>query len=204
VLASLLVPVLYPQLFLVLAALRPSRGALLARAIVACDGGVSLPAMVAVAIPLQLRWVWLYFLLGKAWQAEIDTDSKPQFVTAGLLQPGQVWRRWERLRACGAWFIILARFAIFPTGTLAAAGGAADLRPRRSSRPPRCRCWLPAHWWSAPVTAWAWHSANPASGSWWAAWLGWWPCPACSPGTPRAARTDGPGRSAFPAGRPAG
>ena len=126
-----LFPVLYKHDFLVLVALRPSLGVLLLGAILARQGGTSLWAMLAVAVPLQLLIVWLYFLLGRAWQSEIDADDKLPFVTARLLRHHQVRRIREVLKAKGTRLVVLARFAIFPTGLLAATAGASSMKPAR-------------------------------------------------------------------------
>ncbi len=126
-----LLPVLYRHDFLVLVALRPSLGVLLLGAILARQGGTSLWAMLVVAVPLQLLIVWLYFLLGRAWQSDIDADDKLPFVAARLLRRNQVRRVREALKAHGIRLVVLARFAIFPTGLLAAAAGASDLKPAR-------------------------------------------------------------------------
>jgi membrane protein DedA with SNARE-associated domain len=135
------VPLLYPRLFLVLVALRPGPGVLLAGSILARDGDISLPAMLAIAVPLQLMWVWLYFLLGKAWQSEIDSDDRLPFVVSRLLQPNQIRRLRRVLRARGAWLVVLARFAMFPTGLLAAVAGASDME-RRKFFPADGTAWL--------------------------------------------------------------
>jgi len=126
-----LAPFLYRHHFLVLVLLRPSQGVLLAGAVLARDGRINLPVMLAAAIPLQLLIVWLYFLLGDAWQTEIDSDKKLPFVTARLLAPRQVRRLRRILRARGVRLVVLARFAIFPTGLLAATAGASDMERRR-------------------------------------------------------------------------
>ena len=126
-----LVPVLYRHYFLALLALRPSFGVLLAGAILARGGAVSLPAMLAVFIPLQLLFVWLYFLLGHEWESEINSDNKLPFLTARLLQPRQIRRLRRVLRRRGIRLVVMARFAIFPTGLLAATAGASDMKPKR-------------------------------------------------------------------------
>lgn len=126
-----LLPVLYRHDFLVLVALRPSLGILLLGAILARQGGTSLWAMLAIAVPLQVLIVWLYFLLGRAWQSEIDSDDKLPFVTARLLRRDQVRRVREALQAHGTRLVVLARFAIFPTGLLAATAGASGMKPAR-------------------------------------------------------------------------
>jgi membrane protein DedA with SNARE-associated domain len=126
-----LLPVLYRHGFLVLVALRPSLGILLLGAILARQGGTSLWAMLVIAVPLQVLIVWLYFLLGRAWQSEIDSDDKLPFVTARLLRRGQIRRVREALEEHGARLVALARFAIFPTGLLAATAGASGMKPAR-------------------------------------------------------------------------
>ncbi len=122
---------LYPRYFLVLVLLRPSLAVLLAGSILARQGHISLPEMIACAIPLQLAAVWIYFLLGDAWQSEIDSDDRLPFVTARLLQRSQVRRLRKLLRSHGMRLVVLARFAIFPAGLLAATAGASDLQPQR-------------------------------------------------------------------------
>jgi membrane protein DedA with SNARE-associated domain len=125
-----LAPFLYRHHFVVLVLLRPSMGVLLAGAILARQGHISLGAMLAAAIPLQLIAVWLYFLLGDAWQEEIEADDKLPFLTARLLQPEQTRHLRQTLRDKGPRLVVLARFAIFPVGLLAAAAGASDMAPR--------------------------------------------------------------------------
>ena len=49
-------------------------------------------AMLLVAVPLQLLIVWLYFLLGRAWQSEIHSDDTLPFLAARLLRRDQVRR----------------------------------------------------------------------------------------------------------------
>jgi membrane protein DedA with SNARE-associated domain len=126
-----LVPLLYKQDFLVLVALRPSLGILLLGAILARQGGMSLWAMLLIAVPLQLLIVWLYFLLGRAWQSEIHSDDTLPFLTARLLRRNQVRRIREALEEHGSRLVALARFAIFPTGLLAATAGASGMAPAR-------------------------------------------------------------------------
>ena len=125
-----LAPFLYHHHFIVLVLLRPSMGVLLAGAILARHGHISLAAMLGAAVPLQLIAVWLYFLLGDAWQEEIEADDRLPFLTARLLQPEQVRRLRKTLRDHGPRLVVLARFAIFPVGLLAATAGASDMAPR--------------------------------------------------------------------------
>jgi membrane protein DedA with SNARE-associated domain len=126
-----LLPVLYRHDFLVLVALRPSLGILLLGAILARHGGMSLWAMLLIAVPLQLLIVWLYFLLGRAWESEIHSEDELPFLTARLLQRNQVRRIREVLKTHGTRLVVLARFAIFPTGLLAATAGASNMKPAR-------------------------------------------------------------------------
>ncbi len=126
-----LVPVLYKQDFLALVALRPSLGMLLLGAILARQGGISLWGMLVIAVPLQLLVVWLYFVLGRAWESEIHSDDKLPFLTARLLRRDQVRRLREALKDHGTRLVVLARFAIFPTGLLAATAGASDMKAAR-------------------------------------------------------------------------
>ncbi|MGH9917362.1 MAG: hypothetical protein ACRD6W_00605 [Nitrososphaerales archaeon] len=121
---------LYRHHFLILVLLRPSLGVLLAGAILARHGQVSLPQIVGASIPLQLLAIWLYFLLGQAWESEIEGNDRLPFMAARILQPNQIRRLRNALRSRGIRLIVLARFAIFPVGLLAAAAGAADMNPR--------------------------------------------------------------------------
>ena len=78
-----LLPVLYKHDFLALVALRPSLGVLLLGAILARQGGMSLWAMLLIAVPLQLLIVWLYFLIGRVWESEIHSDDSLPFSPQG-------------------------------------------------------------------------------------------------------------------------
>lgn len=129
--ALALLPVLYRHDFLVLVALRPSLGVLLLGAILARQGGISLWAMLVIAVPLQVLVVWLYFLIGRAWESEISSDDKLPFLTARLLRRNQVRRIRHTLNEHGTRLVVIARFAIFPAGLLAAAAGASDMEPAR-------------------------------------------------------------------------
>jgi membrane protein DedA with SNARE-associated domain len=126
-----LAPFLYRHHFIVLVLLRPSMAVLLAGAILAREGDISIWAMLAAAVPLQLVAVWLYFLLGDAWQEEIDGDDQLPFMAARLLQPERVRHLRQTLRQHGPRLVLAARFAIFPVGLLAAAAGASDMAPRK-------------------------------------------------------------------------
>ncbi|HEX6526039.1 MAG TPA: hypothetical protein VF070_39410 [Streptosporangiaceae bacterium] len=126
-----LLPVLYKHDFLALVALRPSLGVLLLGAILARQGGMSLWAMLLIAVPLQLLIVWLYFLIGRVWESEIHSDDSLPFFTARLLRRHQVRRLREALQAHGSRLVVLGRFAIFPTGLLAATAGASVMKPVR-------------------------------------------------------------------------
>ena len=121
-----LLPVLYRHDFLVLVALRPSLGILLLGAILARQGGMSLWAMLLIAVPLQLLIVWLYFLLGRAWESEIHSDDTLPFFTARLLRRDQVRRLREALHEHGTRLVVLARGSVREIGTheeLLARGG---------------------------------------------------------------------------------
>jgi membrane protein DedA with SNARE-associated domain len=130
VVALVLAPFLYQHHFLALVLLRPSAGVLLTGSVLARHGDLSLVTMIAAAIPLQLVAVWLYFLLGEAWRKEIEADDELPFVAARLLPPRRIRRLQQALRDRGTRFVVLARFAVFPEGALAAAAGASDMELR--------------------------------------------------------------------------
>ncbi|HVT77775.1 MAG TPA: VTT domain-containing protein [Acidimicrobiales bacterium] len=129
-LAFPLAPFLFRKHFLLLVLMRPSQVVLLIGAILARQGDVNLWAMIAAALPLQLFVVWLYFALGQRWQHDIGSDTKLPFVVSRLLHPEQIRRLRTVVRKRGLRFVALARFALFPTGLLAATAGASDVERR--------------------------------------------------------------------------
>ena len=126
-----LAPFLFRKHFLVLVLLRPSQLVLFTGAVLARQGHVNLWAIIAAALPLQLFVVWLYFALGKRWEHDIDSDTRLPFMVTRLLRPEQIRRLRATLRKGGPRFVALARFALFPTGLLAATAGASGMKPRR-------------------------------------------------------------------------
>jgi len=136
VIALPLAPFLYRRHFVILTLLRPSQGVLLAGAFLARTGHVFLPTVLAAALPLQVLVMWLYFGLGRAWAEDIDRqgdddeDDLP-FLTARILNREQIRRLRDVLKRKGARIVFLARFAIAPTGLVAATVGASELDPKR-------------------------------------------------------------------------
>jgi membrane protein DedA with SNARE-associated domain len=125
-----LAPFLLHEHFLVLVLLRPSQLVLFVGAVLARRGDVNLFAIIVAALPLQLLVVWLYFALGKRWEREIESDSQLPFLATRVLRPDQIRRLRKVVRKGGPRFVALARFALFPTGLLAATAGASDMKPR--------------------------------------------------------------------------
>lgn len=101
---------------------------------------VSLPTVVAAAMPMQVLVVWLYFALGRAWSRELDdhgrlnADDRLPFLAERVLRPDHVRAVRRGLRQHGSLLTIVTRFAIFPTGLVAAAAGSAGVPPRRYRR----------------------------------------------------------------------
>jgi membrane protein DedA with SNARE-associated domain len=126
-----LAPFLYRRHFVILALLRPSQGVLLAGAFLARQGHVFLPTVLAAAVPLQVLAMWLYFALGREWAEDIDADDDLPFLAARVLNHNQIRRLRDVLNHKGARVVFLARFAIAPTGLVAATVGASELEPRR-------------------------------------------------------------------------
>jgi membrane protein DedA with SNARE-associated domain len=126
-----LAPFLFRRHFVILTLLRPSQGVLLAGAFLARTGHVFLPTVLAAAIPLQVLVMWLYFALGRAWAEDIDRDDDLPFLTARILNHGQIRKLRDVLKEKGARVVFLARFAIAPTGLIAATVGASEMNPRR-------------------------------------------------------------------------
>ena len=124
-------PFFFRHHFVVLVAMRPSATVLFIGALLARHGEVNLLSIIAAAVPLELLAVWLYFGLGRRWQHEIETDDELPTVTSRLLRPSQIRRLRKVLKREGPRFVMLARFAVFPTGLLAATAGATEMEPRR-------------------------------------------------------------------------
>ncbi|MDP9404045.1 MAG: VTT domain-containing protein [Actinomycetota bacterium] len=104
---------------------------LLAGGYLAHTGDVPVWAIAVAGIPMQVLAVWLYFALGRVWAADLERDDRLPFIAARILRPAKVRALREALREGGLSVVATTRFAIFPTGLIAAAAGASGLDPPR-------------------------------------------------------------------------
>lgn len=125
-----LAPFLYEDHFLILVLLRPTKEVFLAGGFLARQGDVSLPLLVLAAIPLSIVGVWLFYLLGRAFQKEIKSDKMPGFA-ARILTPERINKFEKSLDKKGPKLIFLGRLAVLSSATVAAAAGAAKLEPKK-------------------------------------------------------------------------
>lgn len=130
VVAIPLVPLLFEDHFLVLVLLRPAKEIFLAGGFLAREGDVSLVLLVAAALPLSIFGVWHFYLLGRAYKEEIDSD-RMSGLAARILTPERIGRLERSLERKGAKLIFLGRLAVLSSAAVAAAAGAMNMGPRR-------------------------------------------------------------------------
>lgn len=130
VIAIPLVPVLFKDHFLWLVLMRPTKELFLAGGFLVRRGDVNLLLLVLASIPLSIFGAWLFFLLGRSYEKEIDRGEVPD-VVARILKPERV-RKFEKiLDEKGVKLIFLGRIAVMSSAAVAAAAGAARLSPRK-------------------------------------------------------------------------
>lgn len=125
-----LVPFLYEDHFLVLVLLRPAKEIFLAGGFLARQGDVNLMLLVLAAIPLSIFGVWHFYLLGRAYSEEIDSD-KLSGMAARVLTPERIEKLERSLRRKGPKLIFLGRLAVLSSAAVAAAAGAMKMEPRK-------------------------------------------------------------------------
>lgn len=125
-----LAPFLYEEHFLILVLLRPTKEVFLAGGFLARQGDVSLPLLVLAAIPLSIFGVWLFYLLGRAYRKEIQSNKMPGFASR-ILTPERIKKFEKSLDKKGPKLIFLGRLAVLSSATVAAAAGAAKLEPKK-------------------------------------------------------------------------
>lgn len=126
VLAAVLAPWLYREHAAWLVFMRPTKEVFLFAGFKMREGDLSLPVAVAVALPLLLAGVWLFFGLGRMYADDLKKDGLPGL--AGRILPK---RRVDRLRQVlddrGMRVVFLGRLAAFPSALMAAAAGSAGV-----------------------------------------------------------------------------
>ena len=130
VVAIPLAPFLYEDHFLVLVLLRPTKEVFLAGGFLARGGDIDLVMLILAAIPLSVFGVWHFYLLGRAYAHEINSD-KLSGIPARVLTPKRIERLERCLRKKGPRLIFLGRLAMLSSAAVAAAAGAAKMAGRR-------------------------------------------------------------------------
>lgn len=125
-----LAPFLYQDHFLVLVLLRPAKEVFLAGGFLARQGDVNVLLLVLAAIPLSIFGVWHFYLLGRAYSNEINSD-KMTGLAARILTPERVAKLERSLERKGPKLVFLGRLAVLSSAAVAAAAGAAKMEPRR-------------------------------------------------------------------------
>lgn len=125
-----LTPLLFREQLIALVAMRPTREFLLLGGFQVRSGQVELLWLLLASLPMVLLGNWVFFGLGRAYRAELESDDPPAWLTR-YADPDQVERLRRVLARKGTLIVILARLAIFPTTLLAAAAGASRMPTRR-------------------------------------------------------------------------
>lgn len=130
--AILLAKFLYEDHFLVLTMMRPTKEVFLAGAFLAKQGDepALLLKIILAGLPLSIAGVWLSYLLGRQFSAEIGKKELPGI--AGRILPVKKVRKLEKvLSKKGPRLVFLGRLAAFPSSVIGAAAGSSDMALRR-------------------------------------------------------------------------
>ncbi|MGI8632675.1 MAG: DedA family protein [Solirubrobacterales bacterium] len=125
-----LAPFLYREHFVVLVLLRPTKEVLLAAGFLVRQQDVSLPVVLAAAIPLAIFGVWHFYWLGRSWAKEIESGRGLPRLAGRLLPRDRIKRLGEVLDAKGKRVVVVGRLASFPSALLGAAAGASGMSSR--------------------------------------------------------------------------
>lgn len=125
-----LAPVLFKEHFLLLVFMRPTKELFLAGGFLVRRGDLDVLPLVLASIPLSIFGAWVFYLLGRSYEKEIDRGEVPE-VVGKILKPERV-RKFEKiLDEKGVKLIFLGRIAVISSAAIAAAAGAARLAPRK-------------------------------------------------------------------------
>ncbi len=130
VVAIPLVPVLYKDDFLLLVLMRPTKELFLAGGFLVKQGDLNLILLVLAAIPLSIFGAWLFYLLGRSYERELEQGRVPEFAKK-ILDPDKINKLEKVLKAKGPRLIFLGRIAVMSSAGVAAAAGAARMEPKR-------------------------------------------------------------------------
>lgn len=124
--AVLLAPFLYREHAAVLVLLRPTKEVFLFAGFLLRRDDITVPPVVAAALPILLGAVWVFFGLGRSYRDDLDDAELPGL--AGRLLPKE---RLDKLRGLledkGTRLVFLGRLAAFPSSLMGAAAGSSGL-----------------------------------------------------------------------------
>jgi membrane protein DedA with SNARE-associated domain len=124
--AVLLAPFLYREHAAVLVLLRPTKEVFLFAGFLLRRDDITVPPVVAAALPMLVGAVWVVFGLGLSYRDDLDDAELPGL--AGRLLPKE---RLDKLRGLleekGTRLVFLGRLAAFPSSLMGAAAGSSGL-----------------------------------------------------------------------------
>ena len=125
-----LAPFLYRERFVALVLLRPTKEVFLAGGFLARQGDVAWWAVALAALPLCIGGVWLFYALGRAYRDEI-ASGELSGLAARVLTPERIKKFEQALDEKGPKLIFLGRLAVLSSAGVAAAAGAAGMKPKQ-------------------------------------------------------------------------
>ena len=124
-----LAPALYRDHVALLVLLRPSKEVLLFAGYAVRQGDVSLPVVIAAALPLLVVAVWVFYALGRVYAAELQDADLPG-IAGRLLPRKRITTLCAAMQERGLTFVFLGRLASMPSTLVAAAAGSAEVEAR--------------------------------------------------------------------------
>jgi membrane protein DedA with SNARE-associated domain len=124
-----LAPGLLKDHLALLVLLRPSKEVLLLAGYAIHRHDLSLPVVVAAALPLLVGAVWIFYFLGQAYADDIDDADLPG-IAGRLLPRERVTKLRDAVCERGWPFVFLGRLASAPSTLVAASAGASDVDGR--------------------------------------------------------------------------
>jgi membrane protein DedA with SNARE-associated domain len=128
--AVLLAPWLYREHAAVLVLMRPTKEVFLFAGFMVRRGDVGLPLVLVAALPILLGGVWIFFGLGRAYEADLEESELPG-VAGRVLPKDRIDQLRDVLERKGTRVVFLGRLAAFPSSLMAAAAGSSGVSWRR-------------------------------------------------------------------------
>jgi membrane-associated protein len=117
-----LLPLLYRKHVAILILLRPTKEVLLYAGFAMHRHDISLPVLIAAAVPLLFLGVWQFFWLGRMYGKDLAKKELPGI--AGRILPRKRVQKMQRaLDREGDKVVVLARFAAMPSTLISVAAG---------------------------------------------------------------------------------